>query len=408
MSLFSDNLARLKAVQKIEKISDAQIEALLSFKQTAYSELEVDGHKYPAWRTLFSEALGPGKGGIRFHPEVSEDEIDSLAFWMALKNSLAGIPYGGAKGGIKFNPKETDITTIEKISRAYIRAFHDRLGQDKDIPAPDVYTNSRIMSWMLDEYETIIGRHEPGMITGKPEELGGISMRTDATAEGAFLVIKEMIGDMISDKRNVRIAIQGFGNAGSFLASKLAGDGLKIVAISDSMGGIINNDGLDIRSALSWKKDQGRLEGFLGSTPISNNDLLELPVDILVLAALENQITEVNVGRVQARYLVEVANGPVSSAADDILYLSGQVVVPDILANAGGVIVSYFEWAQNRTGQIIPDDYLRQVLADKMVGNWKRIKTKADDSKVSLRIAAYAIALAKIIKAEQWRGHIVA
>ncbi len=406
MSLFADNLARLKAIQKLELISDAQVEALLSVKETHFAELEVEGAKYPAWRISFSQALGPGKGGIRFHPDVNEDEVSSLAFWMALKNSLAGLPYGGAKGGIKFDPRGKDKTFLEKMSRAYIQAFHQHLGQDKDIPAPDVYTNQQVMAWMLDEYEKIEGRHEPGMITGKPEELGGIAMRSDATAEGAYIIAKALVHDYFDGSNNLSIAIQGFGNAGGILAKKLADYGLKIVAVSDSQGGIYKETGLDLDLAAEVKNESGSLAEYPEAEAISNGQLLELPVDILVLAALENQIVESNADKVKAKAILEVANGPVSLAADDILSSKGIIVVPDILANAGGVIVSYFEWAQNRTGQIILDDYLRKLLSDKMESNWQRIRQKQQsykNDKVSLRLAAYAIAVERILKTMAWR-----
>lgn len=406
MSIFEENRRRLEDVGRLEGISTEEMGPLLEATQTKYAELEVGGNKYPAWRIVYNRALGPGKGGIRFHPEVSEDEVKSLAFWMALKNSLAGIPYGGAKGGVKFDPKSVDKKQLEAISRAYVRAFSDYLGQDKDIPAPDVYTNGQIMSWMLDEFETIKGHHEPGMITGKPVELGGIALRGDATAQGGYLVAKEMIANLLPNRQGLKVAIQGFGNAGLFMAKKLYQDGYQLIAVSDSQGGIYNEQGLNIIELAAWK-DQGNSVGtYTNGQAITNNQLLEVSADILILAALENQITAENASRIKADYLIELANGPISYEADQILAAAKKVVVPDILANSGGVIVSYFEWAQNRTGQILDEEYLRQLLDKKMKDNWSRVYDAYQSHKGerTLRQEAYVLAVRRILSAEKWRG----
>lgn len=408
MSIVLENLERLKEAAKLENISDAQMLALQNPVQVSYAELPVNGKQLPAWRIIYNRALGPGKGGIRFHPEVSEDEVQSLAFWMSLKNSLADIPYGGAKGGVKFNPKDSSPEELEEISRAYARAFADKLGQDKDIPAPDVYTNGQIMAYILDEFEKIKGAHEPGMITGKPIELGGIALRGDSTAQGGYLVTKEMIKKFLPTKSPIKIAVQGYGNAGLFIAEKLAADGYLIVAASDSRGGIYNDAGLDIKALSAWKNSGNSVIDFAGGQLVSNGQLLELPVDILVLAALENQITEENADRIQAPYVVELANGPINLAADRILASKKTIIVPDILANSGGVIVSYFEWAQNRTGQILDEEYLRQLLEKKMISGWQRVVAKFEEknSEITLRQAAYIIAIKRILAAEKYRGRI--
>lgn len=406
MSIFSDNLERLQEIQALENISDADISTLLNPAQVKYAELEVKGQKYPAWRIVYNRALGPGKGGIRFHPEVSEDEVKSLAFWMSLKDALADIPYGGAKGGVKFDPKQASPSELEEVSRKYVDNFYEFLGQDKDIPAPDVYTNSQIMAWMLDQFEHKAGHHEPGMITGKPLELGGIKLRSDATASGGVIVTKELAESMIK-KSPIKVVIQGFGNAGLFMAEKLASSGYQVIAVSDSRGGIYNPKGLDI-SGLARAKKEGRAVGdWKSGQKISNGELLELDTDILVLAALENQITKDNAANIKATYLVELANGPVSFAADKILAKAGKVIVPDILANSGGVIVSYFEWAQNRTGQILDEAYLSDLLQKKMKDGWRRVYEKylEKDSAITLRQAAYIIAVNRILAAEKWRGH---
>ncbi|MFA7087943.1 MAG: Glu/Leu/Phe/Val dehydrogenase [Patescibacteria group bacterium] len=408
MSIFNDNLQRLKDVQVLENISEEDMQSLLTPVKTNYAELEVNGRKYPSWRILFNEAIGPGKGGIRFHPDVNEDEVKSLAFWMALKNSLADIPYGGAKGGVKFDPKAVDKKELEEVSRQYIRKFHEYLGQDKDIPAPDVYTNGQIMSWMLDEFEKINGRHEPGMITGKPVEIGGIAMRGDATAQGGYLVTKEVVEKFLAGRKDVKIVIQGFGNAGLFMTEKLYDDGYKIVAVSDSRGGIYNEDGLNIKELIVLKNSGKSVNEYPGGKAISNAELLELKTDILVLAALENQITEENASRVKADYLIELANGPINYSADKILAEAKKMIIPDILANSGGVIVSYFEWAQNRNGQILDEDYLKNLLVKKMKDGWRRVYEKYEErnGEITLRQAAYIIAIKRILAAEKWRGRI--
>ncbi len=406
MSIFNDNLERLKEIQSLEGISDAQMSKLLSPVQSNYSELKIGDKIYPAWRIIFNRALGPGKGGIRFHPDVSEDEVKSLAFWMALKNSLADIPYGGAKGGVKFNPKETSLADLQEISRKYIQAFGDFLGQDKDIPAPDVYTNGQIMSWMLDEFEKKVGHHEPGMITGKPVELGGIAMRGDATAQGGYIVTKELAAKFLSEKKQIRVVVQGFGNAGLFMTEKLFDDGFKIIAVSDSQGGIYKEEGLNIKELIDFKNSGQAVGNYTDGTKISNQELLELDTDILVLAALENQITKDNADKIKAGFLVELANGPITFDADKILAEKKKIVVPDILANSGGVIVSYFEWAQNRTGQILDDEYLRNLLEKKMRVNWQRVYSKYEEKNkgITLRQAAYALAISRILAAEKYRG----
>lgn len=407
MSIVQDNLERLRIVASLDNVSEKDLALLGEPASIAKTDLEINGNKYPAWRILYSRDLGPGKGGIRFHPEVSEDEVQSLAFWMALKNSLADIPYGGAKGGVKFDPKKADKAELEAVSRAYSRAFQPVLGQDKDIPAPDVYTNSQTMAWILDEYEKIVGHHEPGMITGKPVELGGIKLRSDSTAQGGYFIAQEMVKEFLPNKeiKDIKVAIQGFGNAGLFMAEKLFADGFKIVATSDSRGGIWQEEGLDINALSSFKAQGEAVSNFSKGQAISNEELLELDVDILVLAALENQITALNADKIKANYIIELANGPIDLAADKILDAAGKVIVPDILANSGGVIVSYFEWAQNRTGQILDEEYLKGLLEKKMRANWGRmISLYKDKGGISLRQSAYILAVRRILAAKHWRG----
>lgn len=408
MSIFEDNLERLKEIQVLEGISDEEMRTLLEPVQANYADLDVNGKKYPAWRIIYNRALGPGKGGIRFHPQVSEDEVKSLAFWMALKNSLADIPYGGAKGGVKFDPKAADRAELETVSRQFIDNFYPYLGQDKDIPAPDVYTNGQIMAWMLDEFEKKVGHHEPGMITGKPLEVGGIALRGDSTAQGGYLIVKETVAKFLGGKQDIKVIVQSFGNAGLFMAEKLCHDGFKVIAVSDSKGGIYEENGLPIDELAAFKNQGKAVSDFSRGQKITNPEMLELKTDILVLAALENQITKDNAPRIQADYIVELANGPITHEADKILAEKKKPVVPDILANSGGVIVSYFEWAQNRTGQILDEEYLRQLLEKKMKANWQRVYDKyaEKDGKITLRQAAYAIAIKRILAAERYRGRI--
>lgn len=405
MSISEDNLKRLQDIKVIDNYQDEDLEELFSPIQVKYKELNIKEKKYPAWRIVYNRALGPGKGGIRFHQNVSEDEVQSLAFWMTIKNSLADIPYGGAKGGIKFNPKEASQEELEEVSRKYIDEFYEYLGENKDIPAPDVYTNSQIMSWMLDQFEKKIGQHQPGMITGKPIELGGIALRGEATAQGGYLVTKEMVSKFIPEKRDIRIVVQGFGNAGLFMAKKLYDDGFKIIAVSDSKGGIYNNSGLNIPELADFKNKKRAVSEYSLGEAVSNKELLELDTDILILAALENQITEENADDIKTKYIVELANGPITYLADKILFDKGVVVVPDILANAGGVIVSYFEWAQNRTGQILDNNYLKDLLEKKMINNWNRVYSKylEKNKEISLRMSAYSLAIKRILQAIKYR-----
>lgn len=408
MSVFDNVIKRFEDLKEVINLKDEDLKYLLEPKLVSHAELEVDGQKFPAWRIISNRALGPGKGGIRFHPEVSEDEVKSLAFWMSLKNSLLDLPYGGAKGGVKFNPKEHDTKFLEKVSRKYIDSFYKILGQDKDIPAPDVYTNPQTMSWMLDQYEKNIGHHEPGMITGKPVELGGIALRSDSTAKGAYLVILEMVKTLGLPEKGLTVAVQGFGNAGLNVAKMLYADGFKIVAANDSRGGVHNEEGIDINELIKFKEEFGVVSAFSDYKAISNDELLELDVDILILSALENQITENNADKIKAKQVVEIANGPISYEADKVLFDKGITVVPDILANAGGVLVSYFEWSQNRTGNILDQNYLAGLLNERMIKSWHNVYNKhlELDKKIDLRKAAYIIALERIIKAEKLRGNL--
>lgn len=408
-NLFTNSIQRLEKIAKIIDLREDELNLLTNHRNIAHEILDVNGEKYPAWRIVHNNALGPGKGGIRFHPNVNEDEVKSLSFWMSIKNSLAGLPFGGAKGGIQFNPKDKTKREIELISRAYIKSFFGELGANKDIAAPDVYTNSEVMGWMLDEYEKIMECHEPAMITGKPIELGGISLRNSATAQGGVFIIEELVKSFSLDK-NLKVAIQGFGNAGSIMADILSKSGYLVVAVSDSKTGVYNEKGLDIDKLKKYKKDNGSLLNYNhdNSKLISNNELLELDVDVLVLAALENQITNQNANNIKTKFIVELANGPVDNEADNVLFKNGVTIVPDILANAGGVVVSYFEWAQNLNGNLFDDKYLAEKFETIMRSNWRKVYDTfiKNNKEYDLRTNAYIIAIERIIKAEKSRGNL--
>jgi|AntAceMinimDraft_16_1070373.scaffolds.fasta_scaffold38991_2 glutamate dehydrogenase/leucine dehydrogenase len=407
--IFDNVLRKLEDIQKIENLSDEEIKLLSTPKRISKDELDIDGKAISAWRILFNDALGPGKGGVRFHPNVSEDEVKSLSFWMMIKNSLAGLPYGGAKGGVKFNPKEENKKNLQEISRKFVHSFYKVLGQDIDIPAPDVYTNAQVMAWMLDQYEKEVGHHEPGMITGKPLELQGCSLRGDATARGAYIIIEQAIEDLIGEKpEKLTFAIQGFGNAGQNISRMLNESGFKVVAVSDSKGGVYNENGLDIDDLSKVKNEKKEVGASFDGKKITNKELLELPVDVLVLAALENQITEKNVDKIQSKYIVEIANGPITYSADKILFDRGVKIIPDVLANSGGVIASYFEWAQNRTGNILDKKYLEELLKSKMLFSWKKVFDffQEKQGKIDLRTLSYIIAIKRILSAERLRGNL--
>jgi glutamate dehydrogenase len=402
--LFENIKKRLENISKFMNLSDKELSLLLSHKRIIAKKLSVNGKTYDSWRILHNDALGPGKGGIRYHPNVSEDEVKSLSFWMSLKNSLVGLPYGGAKGGVKFNPKEETKETLEALSREYIRNFHDVLGQDIDIPAPDVYTNAEIMGWMLDEFEKIKGEHEPGMITGKPLCLQGLALRGDATARGGLIILEELLKK--TKEKTMRISIQGFGNAGLNLAKMLYEKGHTIIAVSDSKGSIFNPNGLDINALAKIKEETDTLD-IEYAKKLSNAEMLEIDTDVLVLAAIENQVTSANAERINAKYILEIANGPVNAEADAILKRKGIMVIPDILANAGGVVVSYFEWAQNKTGNILNEDYLKQKLEQMMTSSFRNVYDLfSQNTELDMRKAAYIIAIKRILSAEKARGNL--
>ncbi len=365
---------------------------------------------FTGFRVLYNNARGPGKGGIRFHPKENVDTVKALSAWMTWKCSLANIPFGGAKGGVICDTKNMDQYELENLSRGYIRAVSRFIGPKIDVPAPDVYTTPQIMAWMMDEYNTIVGHSEPAVITGKPVEVGGSEGRFDSTAMGGMYVLRETAKLKRLDLKNAKIAIQGFGNAGRFafqIASTLSK--AKVVAITDSQGGVYAEGGLDYDKLVSLKEKSGSLEGYKGGRKITNKELLELDVDVLIPAAIENQITKSNADRIEAGIVLELANGPVTPEADKILFERGIVDMPDFLVNSGGVIVSYFEWAQDMDGYFWDEKDVYGRLDKIVTDSFNQVvKTQreyaAKGKKITPRDAAYIIAVGRVAAAMKLRG----
>lgn len=408
-NVFQDSLARLEQIASAEGVGPEVVAALRQPKATQIASLPVrrdDGSTeyFAAYRCRYNDALGPTKGGIRFHPNVNLDEVQALALWMTLKTAVVGVPYGGGKGGVTVDPKKLSRMELERLSRAYIRAMADFIGPDTDIPAPDVYTDARIMGWMADEYQMIKRVKAPSVITGKPIALGGSLGRDEATGRGAYLITRAWAERTGVQPAETRVAMQGFGNAGYHFARLLAADGYRIQAVSDSRGGIYREDGLDIEEVARVKAEHGAVRAMTGVEVISNDELLRLEVDILAPSALEAVIGAWNVHRVQARTVVEVANGPVTSEADAVLERNGQVVLPDVLVNAGGVTVSYFEWVQNRQGNTWTLDQVREELARVMSTAFDQVWELVEERGLSPRSAAYRLAIRRIGDAIQAHG----
>lgn len=359
---------------------------------------------FTAFRSQFNDALGPFKGGIRYHWNVTLDEVKALSFWMTMKCAVVGIPLGGGKGGIIVNPKELSEGELERLSRGYIQQIYKYIGPTQDVPAPDVYTTPQIMAWMLDEYEKLVGEHAPGMITGKPLSIGGSAGRGFSTAQGGVYVLNEAVKKMGWNKHEVNVAVQGFGNAGSFMAKILYEQGYKIVAASDSKGAVKNLNGLDVTKLDEYKEKTGSVVGFEGTESLTNEQLLELPVHILVPAALENVITGENAPRVQAKMIVELANGPVTPEADEILHSKGILFVPDILANAGGVTVSYFEQVQNASNYYWTEEEVLVKLEKIMVRAFNEVWETKEKYNVNMRTAAFVRAVERVSEGMKLRG----
>ncbi len=362
---------------------------------------------FHGFRVQYNDARGPTKGGLRFHPAETIDTVRALAAWMTWKTAVVDIPLGGAKGGVICDPKQMSPGELERLSRAYIRQVGRILGLEKDVPAPDVYTTPQIMAWMVDEFSFMRGYNEFGMITGKPLALGGSAGRGDATARGGLYCLREAGNVLGFDLRGATTAIQGYGNAGTF-AHKLSVEllGLKVVAVSDSRGGIYNPAGLDYEKVMAHKEKTGSVSGFPGAKAVNNEELLELDVTVLVPAALESMITERNAGRLKAKFIAELANGPTTPEADQILHANGAYVMPDFLCNAGGVTVSYFEMVQNAYGYYWDEALVHQRLDQKMTTAFHAVHQAAQKHKVHNRLAAYLVAVSRVAEAVQLRGWV--
>jgi glutamate dehydrogenase (NAD(P)+) len=362
---------------------------------------------FHGFRVQYNDSRGPTKGGIRYHPEETIDTVRALAAWMTWKTAVVDIPLGGGKGGIVCNPKEMSERELERLSRAYIRQVGRILGEEVDVPAPDVYTTPQIMAWMMDEYSFIRGYNVPGVITGKPIPLGGSQGRGDATARGGMYCIREAGKVLGTDLKGATAAIQGYGNAGQFghlLGQELLG--LKVVAVSDSRGGIYNPDGLDAQAVIAHKRETGSVINFPGAQSLTNAGLLELDVVVLIPAALENQITAANAGNVKARIVSELANGPTTPEADEILHKNGVYVIPDFLCNAGGVTVSYFEQVQNAYDYYWDLETVHERLDKKMTAAFHAVHEMAHKHGVNNRIGAYVVAVSRVAEACKLRGWV--
>jgi glutamate dehydrogenase (NAD(P)+) len=362
---------------------------------------------FHGFRVQYNDSRGPTKGGIRYHPEETIDTVRALAAWMTWKTAVMDIPLGGGKGGIICNPKEMSERELERLSRAYIRQVGRIIGEEVDVPAPDVYTTPQIMAWMMDEYSFIRGYNVPGVITGKPIPLGGSQGRGDATARGGMTCVREAGKVLGIELQGAITAIQGYGNAGQFahsLGEELLG--LKVVAVSDSRGGIYNPDGLDAQVVTAHKNETGSVVGFPGATSITNAELLELDAVVLVPSALENQITAANAGNVKARIVAELANGPTTPEADEILHQNGIYVIPDFLCNAGGVTVSYFEQVQNAYDYYWELETVHQRLDAKMTAAFHAVHKTAQEYKVNNRMGAYVVAASRVAEACKLRGWV--
>lgn len=360
---------------------------------------------FTGYRAQHNDAVGPTKGGVRFHPDVTMDEVKALSIWMSLKAGIVDLPYGGGKGGIVCEPRKMSFRELEALSRGYVRAISQVVGPNKDIPAPDVFTNSQIMAWMLDEYSRIREFNSPGFITGKPLVLGGSHGRESATAKGVTIVIEEAAKRRGIELEGARVIIQGFGNAGSYLAKFMHDAGAKIVAISDVYGALYDKDGLDIDYLLDRRDSFGTVTN-LFKDRLTNKEMLELDCDILVPAAIQNQITSENAHNIKAEIVVEAANGPTTLEATKILTERGILLVPDVLASVGGVTVSYFEWVQNNQGYYWSEQEVQEKLREVIVKAFNNVYNTAHSRKVDMRLAAYMVGVRKMAEAARFRGWV--
>lgn len=422
MSVFKSALEQLKTAAEAINL-DAGVWEILK-KPQRIIELSLPLKKddgtvevFEAYRVQYNNARGPFKGGIRFHPQANLDEVKALAFWMTIKCAVADLPYGGGKGGIKLDPKTLSEHELEHLTRSYTRALRADIGPKTDIPAPDVNTNAKIMGWIVDEFGNLAGEFKPAVVTGKPLALGGSEGRERATGTGGFYVLAEVLKKLKKDPKKTKVIIQGLGNVGYWFAKEAQKAGLKIVGVADSQGGIYDKRGLgmDLDKIMETKKNKGLLAGCYCSGSVcdcsnfqgmSNAKLLEMPCDVLVPAALENQITKENAGKIKAPIILELANGPVTFEADEKLNKKGALVIPDVLANAGGVVGSYMEWVQNLYGYSWTEDEVISRMKDKLHSALEEIWQMHLTKKLPLRTAAFASALKRLAEALKGRGTV--
>lgn len=408
---FAHAMTQLKTAAAAIKLDAAVWEALQQPQRTIQVSLPVrmdDGTTkiFTGYRVQYNDARGPFKGGIRYHWETNMNEVKALAFWMAMKCAVVGIPYGGGKGGITVDPRKLSKGELERLSRAWVQAMFPVIGPDTDVPAPDVYTTPQIMAWMADEYSRLAGKWTPATFTGKPIEVGGSQGRKFSTSKGGFDVFQELAKKLKLNPKKTTVAIQGFGNVGSYAAKIFSAAGYVVVAVSDSQGGVVNLKGLDIAGIEKHKDQTGSVIGAPNTRPVDNKKILELPVDVIIPSALESVITPSNAGRIKAKIILELANGPTLPEADVKLFKKGVIVVPDILANAGGVTGSYFEWVQNREGTMWSEktvlDRLQPIMAESFHAVWDIAKKHG----VDLRNGAFILATERIGKAMKSRARI--
>ena len=359
---------------------------------------------FTGYRVQHNLGRGPAKGGIRYHQDVSLDEVKALAMWMTWKCAVVGIPYGGGKGGVIVDPKKLSQKELEGLTRRFFTEIEVLVGPEKDIPAPDVNTNAQIMAWMMDTYSMHAGYTVPGVVTGKPISLGGSEGRNEATARGTVFCIIEAARHRGLVLEKSRVAIQGFGNAGSIAARLISEEGASVVAVSDSTGGIHAPDGLDVARVIAWKQEHGTVQGFPGATDMSNAEILEVDCEILIPAALENQITARNAGNIKAGLIAEAANGPTTPEADEILFKNSKFMIPDILCNAGGVTVSYFEWVQDLNRDHWSEAVVNEKLRGIMVKAFSEVLAVARREQCNMRTAAYLLAVKRVAEAMEMRG----
>ena len=401
--------AQLRRVGETFEIDDNLISVLSKCKKAVEVSVptQMDNGEtrvFTGYRVIHNIARGPSKGGIRYHQSVTLDEVKALSMWMTWKCALVGIPFGGAKGGVIVDPKSLSQRELERMTRRYTSEIINEIGPEKDIPAPDVGTNAKVMAWIFDTYSMNKGHSVLGVVTGKPLEVGGSLGREEATARGALYVVRGAARKTQLSLRGARVAVQGFGNVGSYLAKFLMEDGANVVAISDSRGGVHNKDGIDVNAAFEHKRQTGSLGGLAGTEPISNDDLLLLDLDVLAPCALEQVINRSNADRIKAKLVVEGANGPVTPAADDILDQRGIIVLPDILANAGGVVVSYFEWVQGLQEYFWKEDEVNAKLNDIITRAFNDTWATHETRNTSMRLSAYGHAVKRVAEATTTRG----